>query len=262
MLLTPLTFVHSEDESPARDAADETIAQLRTRLSSSDDPGAIAEHRAAAAWMAEDFVNAENDYRRVLADDALPPERRARAWHNLGVTLVRRSQGTQADPLRAAITCFQNARDDAAATDELRQSAMFNLELAKRLWNRAQIEQANPPTPDAKSPTEATLPEVNPSTAGTSDQNTPPPMANNQPPRSKNDPNATGPRAEGDAQSIDRPPSPGAGNLPVLVDTATLTPLTPDQVAGLLQQDADRLQRERRSQSQSQPMQRAHPYGW
>ncbi|VTR99725.1 hypothetical protein [Tuwongella immobilis] len=231
------------------------------RLAATDDPGAVAEHRAAEAMSRSDWWNAEADYRRVLADAALPADRRRRAWFNLGVALTRRSEGKQSDPLRAAITCFQNVRDDPATPPEWREAAKLNLELSKRLWNQAQIDAAQSAPPDAGSPTANGLPEVQSGQPNGDAANDPPP--GNDPQMPQNDPQSTGPRAEGPGTELPKAPTPGAGNLPVLPDTDALLPISPEQLAGYLQADARRLTEQRRQQSRlAAESEKSHANGW
>lgn len=131
--------------------ADKLYAAAEERTA---DPGLVAFNRAAVLFEQNLYSQAERHYDRVLEDAACPPERAARAWYNRGTCLLTR--GGSADVYRAAVACFENALDSAAADQEVKDRAPHNLELAKLRWNDERRKNAKPneQSPNDKPPPE------------------------------------------------------------------------------------------------------------
>src|SRR5688572_6322575 len=126
---------------PQTDAPDELIRRANALLragdaeaaeklyaaaeESADDPGLVAYNRAAVLFEQKNYREAERHYDRVLGDAACPPERAARAWYNRGTCLLQR--GGSIDVYRSAIACFENALDNPAADQEVKDRAPHNL---------------------------------------------------------------------------------------------------------------------------------------
>src|SRR5687768_2750125 len=71
------------------------------------DPGLIAFNKATAYWHIGDYRKAENHYRMALDDAAAAPERRTRAFFNLGNCLVKQSEDRDIRLLRDAIRYYE-----------------------------------------------------------------------------------------------------------------------------------------------------------
>jgi tetratricopeptide (TPR) repeat protein len=108
----------------------------------STDPGLVAFNRAAVLFEQKNYSKAVRDYDRVLEDASCPPERAARAWYNRGTCLL--NLGGNIDVYRSAIACFENALDNPAADQEVKDRAPHNLELAKLRWNEERKKAAKP----------------------------------------------------------------------------------------------------------------------
>lgn len=213
----------------------------------STDPGLIAFNRGVMFFEAEEFREAELNFLRCLEDQAIPTERRTLALYNRGVSLVRRGEDEKA--LRAAVTCFEQCLDAAAADSPLSKDARHNLELTKLLWNQARAKQATPPTPNDRS--EELLPRTQESTI---DDMGPTPSGTEQTPGS--------PMAVPNSQQVQPQPSPmtqanaaqqvpGRTTLPVIDGNANnIQKLSPDDTNALLDLAEGRLQKARKRNEQ------------
>lgn len=234
--------------------ADDLVREANAVLAGGDVDGAETRYEAAAATTNDpglvefnlgvarvgrgDFRRAETAFRRSLSDADVPPERRARALHNLGHCLVRQAGPWDVRRLQDAIDCF-----DAAATetsdDGLRRDARHNLELAKLLWAKARAIRPpgskdekwdDPPEPpkDKKSPP--------PEQKQDGDPKAGPPDGKSGLEKAKE--SAKGP--QGVKKAV-----PGQGSLPVIPDTAEVPSISADQARLLLEVATERLNRER-----------------
>jgi tetratricopeptide (TPR) repeat protein len=189
--------------------ADELYAAAEERAT---DPGLVAFNRAGVLFEQKKYRDAERHYDRVLDDAACPPGRAARAWYNRGTCLLNR--GGSIEVYRAAIACFENALDNPAADQEVRDRAPHNLELAKLLWieEARKAEPNQPPSPNTRVPEE--------------EDNRPPRQEPDR--RPGQDPGAGTDPAEGGTM-----PRPGAQQQPVPQPNGGTTPKPTDQnVAG------------------------------
>lgn len=204
------------------------------------DPGLVAFNRAAVSYRRGEWRDAEAGFTRALDDRACPPDRRAKAWYNRGVCLIRR--GGLAE-LRVAIDCFESCLVSPVAGAALTADARHNLELAKVLWLEARAKEQKTPLPndppDFPPETDPTPPQQGPGGDDSGDQHQP-----QSPPEI--DPRTGLPKDGATAQKTDRR-TPGAGTLPVNVGGAALPPRTPEEVRNYLKGVADRLAKERRS---------------
>jgi hypothetical protein len=225
------------------EAADSLYAAAEERAG---DPGLVAFNRAAILFERGEFREAERHYDRALADAACPPERSAKAWYNRGTCLLKR--GGSLGAYRAAVACFENTLDSAAADEPLKADARHNLELAKLLWlEEAKKEQKKePPSPNDNTPPEEEHrppePERQP---GTQEAN----------PGQENAGGAAPKPGSQQVQQADGPkPSPAeqttAGNnpnLPVPKDEGEVQPLSPDDARAYLKETSKRRKRELRA---------------
>ena len=223
------------------EAAETLYAQAEER---SPDPGLVAFNKGATLYRRGDFRRAELCFRRTLGDAVIPAERRGRAYYNLGNCLVRQAGDTDVRLLQAAIECYERAVRDSP-DEGVRTDAGHNLEVAKLLWAKARAKR--PPG------------ERDPEWDDRPDPKRPPPEGP-KPPDPGADNTGEGPKkAEAGAKlDVGKGPeagmvqketdkaAPGAGNLPVLPDTAQVDSHTPEDVRALLKKADERLQRERR----------------
>jgi tetratricopeptide (TPR) repeat protein len=202
------------------------------------DPGLVAFNRAAVAAQLGEFREAELEYLRVLDDRAAPPDRRAKAQYNRGACLLAR--GGPASVYRSAIACFEQSLDLFPADDPLAADARHNLELAKLLWAKALAAEKTRPKPNDLPP----------------DVPDPPPEGTGRDPGT--DPDGPGGQSGLRPELVPgRPPggrpretnqqTPGAGNLPVVLDADRPQPLTPEDTRAILQRVAERLEKDRRA---------------
>lgn len=201
-----------------------------------NDPGLIAFNQGAALYRLGRFAEAAAHYQRCLDDQAIPPNRLARANFDLGTALLRADNQNRRQ-LEQSIAAYRRCLD-AGPPPDLQSDAIHNLELAKWLWSRAKPTQdtAPPNAPDgqAEPPT-------------TPDQGREP----------------SSQQADGQGQETEQGmpgkkgiETPGLdakqkklahGPLQVLPDADTLTPLTPEEAMAHLERLAQRIQRDRRS---------------
>ncbi len=229
------------------DTADQLYAAAEERTA---DPGLVAFNRAAVLFEQKNYPRAERYYDLVLDDAACPPERAARAWYNRGTCLLNR--GGSIEVYRAAIACFENALDNPAADQDVKDRAPHNLELAKLHWNEERKKAAKPE-------------EVSP--------NEKPPQEEDRQPRPEPDRSQGGlePGAEGDpgpagAQKVGQQPQPvpqpngGAkpaptdqtapannANLQVPRDEDEVQKLPPEEARAYMKETAERRKRELRA---------------
>jgi len=204
------------------------------------DPGLVAFNRGAVSYRRGDWRDAEADFTRALDDRACPPDRRAKAWYNRGVCLVRRGGLTE---LRVAIDCFERCLASSVTDVALTADAKHNLELAKLLWLEARAKEQKKPIPNDPPeypPETAPMPPTQgPGGDGPGDDTDP------QSPM-EIDPRTGLPKEGGTARQTERR-TPGKGTLPVNVGGAALPPRTPEEVREYLKGVAERLAKERRS---------------
>jgi hypothetical protein len=143
---------------------------------------------------------------------------------------------------RSAIACFEQSLDLCPPTDPLAADARHNLELAKLLWAKARTIEKSQPKPNDLPPE---VPESPPPEEGSGqDPGADPNGPGGQPgPR----PETVSGRPPGGQPRETNQQSPGAGNLPVVIDGDRPQPLTPEDTRAILQQIASRLEKDRRA---------------
>jgi tetratricopeptide (TPR) repeat protein len=228
------------------DAADALYAAAEERAT---DPGLVAFDRAGVLFERKQYRDAERHYDRALADAACPPERAAKAWYNRGTCLFNRG-GTLA-VYRAAVACFENALDNPAADQEVKDRAPHNLELAKLRWleeaRKAKPDQ--PASPNNKIPPEEQnrLPQPEPDNkgGGTDPNSGTDPAEGGTAPKAGTQPNPV-PEAIGTAtpKPADRNVAGKNANLPVIEDKDEVQRLSPEDTRTYLQETAKRRKRE------------------
>jgi tetratricopeptide (TPR) repeat protein len=248
---------------PKEEAPDELVRRANEALRAGDtetadklyttaeeratDPGLVAFNRAGVLFERKQYRDAERHYDRVLDDAACPPERAARAWYNRGTCLLNR--GGAIEVYRAAIACFENALDNPAADQEVRDRAPHNLELAKLLWleeaRKAKPDQ--PPSPNNKIPEEENkLPRPEPDRKNGPDQNNGADSADGgTTPRPGTQPQPV-PQPNGGTQPkpADRNVAGPNANLQVIEDKDDVQQLNPEDARAYLQETAKRRKRE------------------
>lgn len=203
-----------------------------------DDPGLVAFNAAAVRAARGDYRDAELHYLRTLEDRAAPPERRAKAMYNRGVCLLYR--GGDATTYRTAIASFEDCLDLGIADDALNADARHNLEVAKLLWAKARATQKNPPRANDRPPEEEPPPERDPRTTSATDATGTEGTAGTKAAQ-------IGAAPEGQQPQPTNQKAPGAGNLPVLLDTERTQPLPPQDTRALLEEIKTRLANDRRA---------------
>ena len=100
---TPDDFVRQGNAAFERQdyqAAVDLYARAEERTT---DPGLVAFNKATACYRVGRFAEAAAGYRRCLEDEQAPPERRARAFYDLGNALVKQSGDASAALLAQAV---------------------------------------------------------------------------------------------------------------------------------------------------------------
>ncbi len=213
------------------------------------DPGQVAFNLATTYYHQQRFAEAEDSYRRCLADQAIPPQRQAAALYNLANCLVLQAGPIDVDRLRQAIDAYQKTLKGLPVSETLRRQAVYNLELTKQLWHATRQRSPRPTRPNERPEEMPRLPRLD--------------WPQDLPPNLGDPASASGEDAIGEAGPVPEPAPgtaegaataqqvPGAGNLPVLPDEEELLPLSPEQVQQYLEQINRRLQRERRNLSRT-----------
>lgn len=201
------------------------------------DPGLVAFNRAATASATSEFRLAELLYLRALDDAAISPQRQAEAVYNRGVCLLRR--GGSSELYRTAIDCFEQSRALTPTDAVLQADIANNLEVARILWNLAREAERKKPRPNDPPPEPRYIP-----------QEPPPGIAADASegvdPGGNTTMQSTNMAGNSSKESSSSKPSPGAGTLPVLLDSDQVQKLSPADTRELLRTIARRLERERR----------------
>jgi tetratricopeptide (TPR) repeat protein len=252
---SPESWIRRGNEAFARGDYQTALDYYDRAAAETLDPGQVAFDQAAAYYRLGDFASAEWAYRRSLEDaDGI---RRVRALYGLANALAQQGQGRQGrfavGQLREAVrqyeACLREAGalvfDEPQTVSEICEHARYNLSLVKPLLehlladparndNSSQPESVEPPSDDPRYP------------KGSRDPNSQHTGSEGARPGGNRD------RSEGDAQvGPDGQPwesnqhQAGKGNLPPLPDNANGPPLQPDQALDYLQQNLDRIRRDR-----------------
>ena len=127
------------------------LAHFAKAAERTTDPGLIAFNQAVAYERLFKNDEAERHYLMVLDDATIPKQRQAKAFYNRGNSLVRLARPEDEPLFRVAITCYERCLESDPAGD-LRANALYNLELAKLLWNQARAQSVRKPTPNTDEP--------------------------------------------------------------------------------------------------------------
>jgi tetratricopeptide (TPR) repeat protein len=238
----PADGLRHGNEHLARGRPDAALAEYARAAERTTDPGRVAFNEGVALFRLGRFREAEQHFRRCLADAT--GGRRVRALYNLGAALVQESQGRRATPLQGAVAAFERALAEIRPGDPLTDDVRHNLDLTRRLL--ASARASKPSQPDEPPDTPEPIPPA-PPPGGTDDPGATPgrdPAAAQRGPDGK-------PLGKADSSSrpqpTDRPP-PGKGHLPPLPDEDALTPLTTEDAAAHLARATERIAAERRAQ--------------
>jgi Ca-activated chloride channel family protein len=246
----PADWLRRGNDALTRGDYDTALASYAQAAERTTDPGQVAFNEGVALFGLGRYHNAEQSFRRSLTD--ADGDRRIKGLYNLGCALLQESRGRQAPPLREAVGHFEEALAAITKDDPIADDIRHNLELAKRLL--AQVRATAPHAEDDEPPDfPHRRPPPNP--FGGLDEHDPfrmgrEPMGGQ--PSSDGQPRPTGSAADkAGAQSTDKSPPPGKGNLPPLPDEDALTPLLPEDARAYLDQATKRIEQERRTRLQS-----------
>jgi Ca-activated chloride channel family protein len=236
----PADWLRRGNDELSRGQPAAALAEYARAAERTTDPGVVAFNEGVALFRLGRFREAEQHFRRSLADAT--GGRRVRALYNLGAALVQESQGRRAGPLKSAVASFEQALEIVRRDDPLADDVRHNLELAKRLLATARAANPNQPDEPPDSP-EPHPPAPSPGTGdepGTTQVREPTPQPGQ-------DGKAPG-KADGNKapQLSDKSP-PGKGHLPPLPDEDVLSPLTPEDAAAHLERATERIAAERRA---------------
>lgn len=246
----------------------EAARQYTVALERTNDPGLVSFNLAVVQLKQSQWVFAEENFRRSLADDSIPKERRAKALYNLGICMVKQDS-KNLKRLGIAVECFELAQNEAKTLgmNSLKDDAADNLEIARMLWLKALREKhADQQPPDQEKP--------NPEPKKTPDQK-PKEEEPDPTPKNKKDPKKENAEVTPAPKEKDKkdptpdpkqqaPKTPGKGQLPVLTEQASqVTELTPEQTREYLRQAEERLRKERQKiRQESLTPDRLRPNDW
>lgn len=218
------------------------------------DPGLVAFNKAAASYQLgvreedrtrarELLRDAERHYHFALADAT--GERRTRALLDRGNALLQMGRDGDRRSLEHAVEslerCLREVRDG-----ELRESARYNLELAKALWLHAQRARSG-------SSPESDPPEPNPTASDPQRDPGPVPWGKDPKKGMQGTPRPlrmqSGDSSQGTTEAS-QAAAPGRGQIPPLPDDEELNQLSADEVAAHLRDAVERIERERAAQYQ------------
>lgn len=226
----------------------------------SRDPGQIAFNLGAIHFRKGEFREAELQFQRALDDREAPAGRRARAFFNRGVCLLRQGGLTQ---YRAAIENFVRCSAIAESDAELERHAGHNLELAKLLWLEARAKSSVQPLPNERPPEEPPEAPRPPKPEATDPK---PPDANGtnttaEPKPGEIDPVIGKPKADGATGT--KKTVGGKGNLPVNGEWAGWRPQDETEAREYLKSLGPRLAKDRRDLIDlSAPPEQPHVKNW
>jgi tetratricopeptide (TPR) repeat protein len=213
------------------------------------DPGLVAYNRAAVLFEQKNYREAERHYDRVLDDASCPPERAARAWYNRGTCLLQR--GGSIEVYRSAIACFENALDNPAADQEVKDRAPHNLELAKLHWNEERKKSAKPEdeSPNKRPPPEdEKRPRPDPKSDGGLDEGDGSDLSPTGAPKTSQQPQSLQQKGDTKATPTEQHNVPANNpNLQPLDDTEKVQNLSPEEAREYMKAAAERRKRELRA---------------
>jgi tetratricopeptide (TPR) repeat protein len=220
--------------------AEADVSYSRAEVNSPE-PGRLAFNHGIALFHLGRYRDAERLFRCSL-ESAGTPERKARAWFNLGTGLLYASNGQDANRLAEAMDCFQHCLG-MVIDDGLRADARNNLELAKQLWRRIRKDEP-PPQENESASDNSTTEEPDKRSPGNSSSDSTNPGNGSQTTTQPASPD--GPKPIPTSQQ-----RPGAGHLPPIPESEQWKPLPPDEARQLLHEAAERVARERKAMQKS-----------
>ncbi len=241
---SPEEFIVAGNAAMQREDYENALQLYQQAEERGTDPGLIAFNKATAFYRLRDFRQAENHYRMALGDAAIPEQRRAKGFFNLGDCLVEQAGEKDAKLLREAIRCYEHCLD-SGPDEGLRNDAIHNLELAKLLWIKARAESPEKPTPNSEDPPEQ--PEQNrkdPTKDDSGPADAGPDSQKSNDPTFDKDPNGKD-SGKDQSKKIDTAPKPGPSHVPVVPDTDELVQRSPEDTRAALEQAEKRLRKER-----------------
>jgi Ca-activated chloride channel family protein len=200
------------------------------------DPGQVSFNKAAAYYRLERYRDAIDGWRRVLEDDRIAPERRARASFYLGNALVQYA-GDQPQPLAEAVASYRKCLLEPDLPRQLREDARHNLAYAQMRWREANANQ--PREKDPAKPKEPDYPKDDPKE----------PKKNGDPAYVPVDPHKDGQHAEKQGRHKGKKSTQLSAGSPVhLPENDQIVPLAPEATLAALEEHARRIAAARRAE--------------
>ncbi len=212
------------------------------------DPTLAAFNRGSAYFRLDRFAEAARAYRLVVDDPTCPPERRERAWFDLGNSLLAQAGVKDRRLLEGAIGAYKECLKIEPEAS-LKCNAQYNLELAGRRLLKIQPEeppQGSDPNPEEKPGKSPDKNSKNPTT----------------PPSKKDSPRKTGSNDAPLDGSDSETKAPALGQITSLPDDAIPTAMSPEQAAATLAAQVERISRERRRDRQTRDVPSPHGKDW
>jgi tetratricopeptide (TPR) repeat protein len=235
---SPEEWERQGDASLAAGNYKEAIGAFEAAAETSIHPSRLAAKKGVAYFHIGRYRDAERAFASAV-EGAVDADALARAYFNLGTTLLFSSEGQDAVRLADAIRHLRRSLQLSANHEELRFDAGHNLELAKLLWKRANKDGSPPPEPESKSSDGDTnrQPENQGTERGAPGKSNGATGAN-----TSNNKDGT-PMGSAGSSTV-----PGAGRQPVHIpESEQYQPLSPAEARELLRQASERIARERRA---------------
>ncbi len=195
------------------------------------DPGLVSFNKAATLYRLGRYRDAELRYLRCV--ESAPASRAVAALYNAGNAILQQAAERDVMRIENAIALYEQALQRAAKHQIPHEDVSHNLQLARELLAKAKQRASKNQAGDAEpQPRNGTDSKAEPNTAPSTGRDS---RADVAPIGEQN----------GNANSTERRPSPGAGNLPVLPDTDDIVSLSAAETAAYLEQIAARVQQER-----------------
>lgn len=127
-------WIRQANDAFAREQYQEAVDLYAKAEGKTLDPGLVAFNKGTALHHLGQYAEAAAHFQRCVEDTAAAKERLQKGHYDLGVSLLAQSRGLEADVLRRAVSAFRSCLDLTPSDPNLRDDARFNLELAQRLW--------------------------------------------------------------------------------------------------------------------------------
>jgi tetratricopeptide (TPR) repeat protein len=233
------------------DQAESELQSWQPRVS---DPGWIAYDLACVQLQQGQLREAELNFYRALSDPSIPLRRQIAANYNLGIVLLKSSEASESKRFLLAIEAFETVLRANRFDPTLTADASVNLELAKRWYQ--QSTRLRPKNAQSDPPNESTGDPANTKEDLTKDTLTQPGKGDAKP--KKGDPRSNG--KEGSDETASK--NPGAGNLPVVLDSEIPQPISQSDAFGLIRKLDTRLQSERMRTRKAAANEKEKPNDW